>query len=111
MAEQPINLQTTLTAEQIANGESYLTAQEFIGPGSPQPDVSVFEKDLNNFGPAVGFAWQLPWFGKGKTTLRGGYQLSYSQIANADNTNGGFADVLAGSTGTNFDFYYSGNSG
>ena len=37
----------------------------------------LFNKDLNNFGPAVGFAWQLPWFGKGKTTLRGGYQVSY----------------------------------
>jgi len=98
MSDSPVNL-----------GPEYYTVQEFVGPGSPQPDVSVFEKDLNNFGPAVGFAWQLPWFGKGKTTLRGGYQLSYSQIANADNINGGFADLLAGSTGTNFDFYYYGS--
>jgi hypothetical protein len=58
-----------------------LTEQHFIGPGSPNPDERLFNKDLNNFGPAVGFAWQLPWFGKGKTTLRGGYQVSYSQIS------------------------------
>jgi hypothetical protein len=49
----------------------------FIGPDSPNPGQSVYKKDLNNFGPAVGFAWQLPWLGKGKTTLRGGYQLNY----------------------------------
>jgi hypothetical protein len=100
MAEHPVNL-----------GDNYLTEQEFVGPGSPQPDIGVFEKDLNNFGPAVGFAWQLPWFGKGRTTLRGGYQLSYSQIANADNISGGFAYILAGSTGTNTDLYYFGSEG
>ncbi|MEJ2244737.1 MAG: TonB-dependent receptor [Acidobacteriota bacterium] len=101
MAEFPVNL-----------GPDYYTTQEFVGPGSPQSDISVYDKDLNNFGPAVGFAWQLPWFGKGKTTLRGGYQLSYSQIANADNISGGFADILEGSTGTNFNYYfYGGNTG
>jgi hypothetical protein len=109
MAEKPINLQETLTQEEIDAGVTYLTQQEFIGPGSPQPDVSVFNKDLNNFGPAVGFAYQLPWFGKGKTTVRGGYQLSYSQIANASSSGSGFASVLAGSTGTNFDYYYPGS--
>jgi hypothetical protein len=99
MAEHPVNL-----------GEEYYTAQEFIGPASGQQDIGAFEKDLNNFGPAVGFAWQLPWFGKGKTTLRGGYQLTFSQIANADAGGGGFSDVLAGSTGTNVDYYYAGDS-
>ena len=50
---------------------------EFVGPGSLKPDLSPFKKDRNNFGPAVGFAWQVPWFGEGKTTLRGGYQLTF----------------------------------
>jgi hypothetical protein len=50
---------------------------EFVGPNSPNPDKSVFPNDLNNFGPAVGFAWQVPWFGAGKTTVRGGYQMTY----------------------------------
>ncbi len=42
--------------------------------------MGAYNKDLINFGPAVGFAWQIPWFGKGKTTLRGGYQTTYIPI-------------------------------
>jgi len=49
----------------------------FYGKNSPNPDKPWRQNDLNNFGPAVGFAWQLPWFGAGKTTLRGGYQTTY----------------------------------
>jgi hypothetical protein len=54
-----------------------LTELLFVGPDTPNPDQSIYPKDKNNFGPAVGFAWQIPWFGKGTTTLRGGYQISY----------------------------------
>jgi hypothetical protein len=32
---------------------------------------------LNNFGPSIGFSWLLPFWGEGKTTVRGGYQLTY----------------------------------
>jgi hypothetical protein len=49
----------------------------FVGPGSPNPDLSVYKRDLNNFGPAVGFSYSVPWLGRDRTTLRGGYQLSY----------------------------------
>lgn len=49
----------------------------FFGKNSPNPDTPWRRNDYNNFGPAVGFAWQLPWFGAGKTTLRGGYQAAY----------------------------------
>src|SRR5262249_16145589 len=49
----------------------------FVGPGSPNPDLSVYKRDYNNFGPAVGFSYNLPWLGKDRTVLRGGYQLSY----------------------------------
>jgi Carboxypeptidase regulatory-like domain len=54
-----------------------LTAFEFIGPNSPHPDRTLFPKDWNNFGPAVGFAWQPRWLGEGKTAVRGGYQITY----------------------------------
>jgi hypothetical protein len=58
------------------------TQIELVGPHSPNPDKSLYKNDWNNFGPALGFAWQLPWFGKGKTNLRGGYQISYSKPSN-----------------------------
>jgi hypothetical protein len=60
-----------------AGDPNFRTGIQFIGPDSPNPSLKAFNRDLNNFGPAIGFAWQLPWFGKGKTTLRGGYQLNY----------------------------------
>src|SRR5215813_7736381 len=53
------------------------TTLQFVGPNSPNPDKSVYNNDWNNFGPALGFAWQLPWLGKEKTTIRGGYQITY----------------------------------
>ena len=54
-----------------------LTTIEFVGKGSPNPSRTWYPTDRNNFGPAVGFAWQLPWLGEGKTTIRGGYQVTY----------------------------------
>jgi hypothetical protein len=86
-----------------------LTQQHFIGPGSANPDLQLFNKDLNNFGPAVGFAWQLPWFGRGKTTLRGGYQMSYVQISRLD-PNGGFMNVAGNQPGLSYPHAYGGDS-
>jgi hypothetical protein len=49
----------------------------YVGPNSANPDQRIYKRDLNNFGPAIGFAWNVPWGGQGKTTVRGGYQISY----------------------------------
>jgi hypothetical protein len=87
-----------------------LTTSQFIGPKSPHPDLALYDKDLNNFGPAVGFAWQLPWFGKGKTTLRGGYQISFIPIDTAD-PNGGFGLQLASVPGLIYPNTYTGDTG
>jgi hypothetical protein len=57
-----------------------LMAAEFIGKGSPNPDKLLYKNDWNNFGPAVGLSWSLPWFGKDKTVLRAGYGLYYTGI-------------------------------
>jgi len=54
-----------------------LTTLQFVGKNSPNPSIPWYPNDWNNFGPAVGFAWQVPWFGAGKTTVRGGYQVTY----------------------------------
>ncbi len=54
-----------------------VTGVEFVGPNSPNPGKKVYRDDKNNFGPAVGFAWTLPWLGEGKTTVRGGYQMTF----------------------------------
>ena len=86
-----------------------LTTQQFIGPNSPNPGQSAYNKDLNNFGPAVGFAWQLPWFGKGKTTLRGGYQASFIPIASSD-PNGGYGAVIGNVPGTIYPESFSGDA-
>jgi len=75
-----------------------LTELIFIGPGSPNPDMRPYNRDLNNFGPAVGFAWQLPWFGEGKTTIRGGYQISYVGGGQTNTTSEGIIANPPGST-------------
>ncbi|HET9941902.1 MAG TPA: TonB-dependent receptor, partial [Terriglobia bacterium] len=57
---------------------SLVTTPEFVGPNTVNPDKTIYRNDWNNFGPAVGFAWELPWGGKGKTNIRGGYQMTFS---------------------------------
>jgi len=50
----------------------------YVGPNSPNPGQAIYNRDLNNFGPAIGFAYNVPWAGKDKTTVRGGYQIQYT---------------------------------
>ncbi|PYS33738.1 MAG: hypothetical protein DMG14_31110, partial [Acidobacteria bacterium] len=54
-----------------------ITKVELVGKNSPQPGKQIYDDDWNNFAPAVGFSWSLPWFGKDKTILRAGYGVSY----------------------------------
>jgi len=57
--------------------KDFLTVIDFFGPESPNPDVRAIPADYKDFGPAIGFAYQAPWFGK-STSIRGGYQISYT---------------------------------
>ena len=59
-----------------------LTRIGFVGKHSPNPDKQVYNDDWNNFAPAIGFSWSLPFWGQDKTVIRGGYGLNYSGAAN-----------------------------
>lgn len=54
-----------------------MSTVEFVGPSTNHPKDSLVPQN-GQFSPAIGFAWQLPWFGEGKTTMRGGVQRTYS---------------------------------
>ena len=79
-----------------------LTELEFVGPGSPHPERSAAPPDWNNFGPAVGFAYQvpefIPFFGQ-KSTLRGGYSITYSPTRNLSTVQGGAQDMFGSAPG------------
>jgi hypothetical protein len=72
-----------------ANGGS-LTQLQLIGRNSPNPSVQPYNRDWNNFAPAVGLSWSLPWFGKDKTVFRMGYGIGYERegFVLLDDTNG-----------------------
>ncbi len=54
-----------------------ITAVQFVGKNSPNPDKLVYNNDYNNFAPSVGVSWSLPWLGRDKTVIRAGYGWSY----------------------------------
>jgi hypothetical protein len=100
---------STLLATGTNGDTGYRTQQLFIGPNSTNSGISAYNKDMNNFAPHVGFAWQLPWLGKGKTTMRGGYSISYTKVGNFDNTFG-YSAVLSNAPGMSYAYIYTGSS-
>jgi carboxypeptidase family protein/TonB-dependent receptor-like protein len=82
-----------------------------LGPGNGLAGAKIttnkalYEKDLNNFGPQVGFAWS-PKRADGKLVIRGGGGLGYDRLANAllanarrNPPNGGLYGICCGTAG------------
>jgi hypothetical protein len=57
------------------------TDLQLAGKNSPNPDTLFYKNDWNNFAPAVGISWNIPWFGRDKTVLRAGYGINYQGAA------------------------------
>jgi TonB dependent receptor len=51
-----------------------------ILPNAAVPQTTTFPSDDKDFGPRIGFAWDMN--GNGKTVLRGGYGMYYGRITN-----------------------------
>ncbi|HSU19550.1 MAG TPA: TonB-dependent receptor [Acidobacteriaceae bacterium] len=64
--------------EQVPNPGSTLT--QASGSYTPFPGVTNRPSDKNNFGPRLGFAYDV--FGHGQTVLRGGWGLYYGRVLN-----------------------------
>ena len=75
--------------------------QTLLDPGATVGfvDGNFYNSDLNNFGPTVGFAWDV--FKDGRTAIRGGYSLSFvneetATVARAASTaNSGLVTTVA----------------
>jgi len=81
LAARVVGDESALTNVQCtASGCTNLVQVQFVGKNSPNPNIGTNLKgnDNNNFAPSVGFAWNVPWWGKGKTVVRGGYGINYS---------------------------------
>ena len=63
------------------NQTGQLIETALIGPNTNNPDRKLYNNDWNNFAPAVGVSWSIPYFGAKKTVLRMGYGWAYERVS------------------------------
>src|SRR5215475_7389776 len=83
---------------------------QFVGKNSTNPNIGVNLRgnDYKSFAPSVGIAWNVPWFGKGKTVLRTGYGIAYSgalrNFINVDSSINSVPGVTLSQNGSGLDW-------
>ncbi len=95
-----------VTASDGTLGNLLLDSNFGLAGATISTDKQLFEKDYNNFGPQVGFAWSPENF-KSKLVFRGGFGLGYDRLPNAllanarrNPPNGGLFNICCGTNGT-----------
>jgi hypothetical protein len=89
-------------------GNLLLDSNNSLAGATITTSKNLYKRDLNNFGPQLGFAWNPKWF-KEKLVVRGGLGIGYDRLPNAllanarrNPPNGGLFGICCGTAAGEF---------